>query len=82
MPNHHHISPVCPDIAGQNDKSVRDGMHGIPQGLSLSGIHDPIFPKVTIRTESPGLAETVAIGRGYRQVKSIRCDGSRFRGWE
>ena len=79
MTDYYHISPVRPDIAGQNDESVPDGMHGIPQGLAPSGVHDPILAEVTVRTESPGLAEAIATGRGHREVESICCDSCRFR---
>ena len=74
MPDHHHVAPICPDIARQNDESISYRMHGMAECLPLSSVDDPVLSEVTICAKSPGLTETCPIRGGYRQVESIGRD--------
>jgi len=69
------VSPVGMDVSCQNDKPIPHGMHGMPECQPFSSCYDPVFSKMTMGPESPGLAKSGPLGRGHRQVESIGSNG-------
>ena len=75
MPDHHHVPPVGMDVPRQNDEAIPDGMHGMPECLPFSSGDDPVLSKMTMGTESTGLAKSCSVGGCHWQVESIGRDG-------
>ena len=53
MADDDYVPPVGMDVAGQNDETIRNGMHGMPECLTSPSGNDPILSKMTMGTESP-----------------------------